>query len=219
MLHGVKINGTDLFTTYGLILLADLKIEDPKRKTDYIDIPGADGSLDLSDEPQGRPVFQDRNISFTLFKGVDDVSLEAIRSALLTNYHGKKVSLVLPSDDSHHFDGVIELGGLSGYNSGKIPVKMRAAPYRLKNTITTVTKAINRTGTITLTNEGKPVTPKFSTNAAISVSWTKDGQSHTVSLPSGNNQYITSLQLDAGSLTLSISGSATVSVEYLEGRL
>lgn len=219
MLYGVTINGTNTLTQYGLILLADLKISDPELKEEYVDIPGADGSLDFSEAPQGRPTFKDRQISFNLFKAVDDVALETLRNALMTAYHGRVVRLGLPTDADHYFEGRLQIGGLIGYNSGKIPVKVKAAPYRLKKTLTTVTKSITGSGTVTLTNEAKPVAPIISTTAPITIAWTKDGTSHSVSIGAGDDQIIPSLQLEAGSLTLTITGTASVTFEYREGRL
>lgn len=137
MLHGIGIEWYDEQIQYdsltedGLCLLDDLTIGEAKLKENYVDIPGANGSLNLSYAPQGYPVYEDREISFTLFKGVDDVALEAIRSKLANMFHGEKVELILPNDLNSCWVGVIQFGAMSGYNSGKIPVKFRAQPYKI----------------------------------------------------------------------------------------
>ena len=102
-----------------------------KLKENYVNIPGANGSLNLSYAPQGYPVYEDREISFTLFKGVDDIALEAIRAELANMFHGKEVELALPNDPNSFWTGVIQFGAISGYNSGKIPVTFRAQPYKV----------------------------------------------------------------------------------------
>lgn len=135
MLYGVDIRGeheeVNTLSDYGLCILDDLTIGEAKLKENYVDIPGANGSLDLSYAPQGYPVYEDREISFTLFKGVDDVALETIRAELANSFHGQYVDLMLPNDASHSWEGTIQFGGISGYNSGKIPVTFRAQPYKV----------------------------------------------------------------------------------------
>lgn len=136
MLHGIGIEWFDEQIQYdsltedGLCLLDDLTIGEAKLKENYVDIPGGNGSLNLSYAPQGYPVYEDREISFTLFKGVDDVVLEAIRGGLASAFHGQEVHLFLPNDPDSYWTGVIQFGTISGYNSGKIPVTFRAQPYK-----------------------------------------------------------------------------------------
>ena len=135
MLYGVSIRGENddvaTLVDYGLCILDDLTIGEAKLKENYVNIPGANGSLNLSYAPQGYPVYEDREISFTLFKGVDDIALEAIRAELANMFHGKVVDLMLPNDNKHSWEGVIQFGAISGYNSGKIPVTFRAQPYKV----------------------------------------------------------------------------------------
>ena len=140
MLHGIGIEWFDEQIQYdsltedGLCLLDDLTIGEAKLKENYVDIPGGNGSLNLSYAPQGYPVYEDREISFTLFKGVDDIALEVIRAKLANMFHGHEVHLILPNDLNSYWAGVIQFGAISGYNSGKIPVTFRAQPYKTHNT-------------------------------------------------------------------------------------
>lgn len=138
MLYGVTINGTNLLTEYGLVLLANLKIGVPKQKENRVDIPGADGSLNMSYAPQGRAVFQDREISFTLFKAVGETDRDTLVTTLRDLYHGKECSIILPNDISHYWRGVVEIGDVSGFNAGEIPVRITAEPYKYKLTETSV---------------------------------------------------------------------------------
>ena len=144
MLYGVVISGKDeeinTLSYYGLCILDDLTIGEAKLKENYVNIPGANGSLNLSYAPQGYPVYEEREISFTLFKGVDDIALEAIRAELANTFHGKEVELALPNDLNSFWTGVIQFGAISGYNSGKIPVTFRAQPY--KTNISTGAKSL-----------------------------------------------------------------------------
>lgn len=210
-LSGVTINSTDTLTSYGLFLCADLKIGEPKLKENRVDIPGGNGSLNMSYSPQGYPVYNDREISFTLAKRMTDADRETTLATIRNLWHGREVSLKLPDDTAHYWHGVISFGDISGYNSGKIPVKMTAEPYKLKNAETTVTSGA---GTVTLTNEGMPAVPTVTSTGSATIAW--DG--HSVAISAGE-QTIPQLVLPAGETEITITGSATVTFTWQEGSL
>ncbi|MEA4965381.1 MAG: hypothetical protein VB055_06130 [Oscillospiraceae bacterium] len=215
MLHGIKINGVDTLEAYGLILLSDLKIDEPELKETYVDIPGADGSLNLSYALAGRPTYKNRDISFTLYKRVEDDALKLLREQLMNAYHGRQVTLQPPFETDAHYNGVIQFGALSGYRSGKIPVTMSADPWKLKNSKTVVVSNISETGVITLQNWGKPVSLKISTTAAITITW----GSNSVSLSAGADWLVPNLVLQADETSLAVTGTSTVTITYQEGSL
>ena len=215
MLHGVVIDRIDTLEEYGLILLADLSEGEAEPKTELLDIPGGYGSLDLSDSPQGRPVYKMRDISFTLFRAVDSTALEELRAALARRWHGREVTLQLPTDAGHYYRGRIRIGSTSGYNSGKIPISMRAQPWKLKNTVTTVSVAVTEGRTVYLENECMPVSPSVSASAPVTISW----GTNSVSIDAGENWSIPALILESGITELTITGTATVSFTYQEGCL
>ena len=130
MLYGVIINGINTLDEYGLLLCADLKISEPKLKENRIDIPGGDGSLNMSYAPQGIAVYYDREITFTLFKSMGEEERDELVTTLRNAWHGLEVDLILPNDTRHYWHGVISFGDISDYNAGKIPVKMTAEPYK-----------------------------------------------------------------------------------------
>ena len=211
MLHGVTINGTNTLTAYGLFLCADLNIGEPTLKENLVDIPGGNGALNMSYSPQGYPVYNNREISFTLAKRMTDADRATALAAIRNLWHGREVSLVLPDDANHYWHGIISFGGVSGYNSGKIPVKMTAEPYKLKNAEATVTSGA---GTVTLTNEGMPVVPTVTSTGSATIAW--DG--HSVAISAGE-QTIPQLVLPAGETEITITGSATVTFTWREGSL
>lgn len=155
MLHGAIFDNVNTLQQYGLCLLDDLSIETAKRKENIVDIPGADGELDLSDLPQGYPVYSNREITFTLFKGVDDVELMQIRDELVGKYSGKTVELKLPNDNYEAaYSGVVQIGDISGYNSGKIPITINAKPFK-HISVSASSPAGRLTGAFGITNLGK----------------------------------------------------------------
>lgn len=127
MTYGVTINGTDTKTQYGLILLADLTVENPPPVINMVSVPGRSGAYDFT-ELLGNVIYGQRTISFTLFKRVGDLELKATRDALAEAYNGQRVQLTLPDDTGHYYKGRMTVGGISGYNTGRIPITMIADP-------------------------------------------------------------------------------------------
>ncbi len=230
---GVTINGTDTLEQWGLILLDDLIIGEAQLKETRVNVPGADGSLNMSyGLTDGEPVFEDRPITFTLFasglgwsngvlthaKPKNEAEVDEILGELQGRYHGREVDLILPNDSTHYWHGTLSVGAKSKYNSGKIPISIKAFPYKLKNAVTERQLTIPSGGstTVTLTNEGRRVTPTITVNATTTItkgtsSWSVQSGTHVIS----------GLYLDKGSTTIGISGTSgkTVKFAYQEGRL
>lgn len=222
MMTGVTIGGYDSKTTWGLILLDDLIVGTPELKSEWVDIPAADGSLNMSYAlTGGEPTFQMREISFSLYPlGMNEQSAAAAKMELMTFCHGRETTLKIPEDPDHYFKGVFSIGEKSGYNLLQIPVTVSAYPYRYKNDLTQVqiTVPSSRSGSVTLQNEGRRVIPEFVTTATSSFTVTKG--SSTYSFTNGTTSF-PQLYLDAGSTTLSYTGNsgAKFTIRYQEARL
>ena len=217
---GVTINSTDTLTQWGLMMLNDLVISAPVPKTAYVDLPGADGSLDYTDALVGYPVFEDRTVTFTLFKHMDEATRNSTRTALLAAYGGKKVSLVTPDLAGWHWNGRMTIGELSGYNAGRIPVSVRVNPYRLKTSTTTVTASLtaNTSKSVTLTNAGMPTIPTIRCTKACTLT-DPNGGTHSIN---ANTDYTSADFLVTGTgITFSAlaTSSASLTVTYQEGQL
>lgn len=217
---GVTINSTDTLTTWGLIMLDDLVISAPIPKTAYVDLPGADGSLDYSDALVGHPVFEDRTITFTLFKHMDESTRNSTRTALLASFGGQKVTLVTPDLAGWYWSGRMTIGELSGYNAGRIPISVRVSPYRLKSSVTTATETLsaNTPKTVTLASAGMPTVPTFNCTKACTLT-DPNGGTHSID---ANTDYTSADFLITGSgitITAQSASSATLTVKYQEGTL
>ncbi len=129
---GLIINGENTLDKYGLMLLADYTISSPVRKKNIVSVPGANGSLNLSLDVNGQPVYEDIELNFGLFKSVSDEELSDLRELLMEEYHGRTVQIIFPFDLAHYYEGLLEFGEMSQYNSGRIPVKMTAFPYKFE---------------------------------------------------------------------------------------
>lgn len=216
MLYGISINGVDMLEKYGLCLLADAVIPAPSPRETRYTVPGMDGSIDASRALTGEPVFDDVEITFTLFAGKPDAELSSIRTELLNSYHGQRVKVVFPPDATHYRMGTLKIGTVSEYNGGRIPVTMLADPWRYKLTPTTVARSDLGTAykQLSLPNERRPVIPTITVEQATTLLW---GGS-TITLSAGTYRRA-DICLAAGINILKAkvaSGTGTISVEYQE---
>lgn len=210
MIHGVKINDVNTLETYGLMLLANITISAPALKSNRIDIPWADGSLDYS-YFTGQPAYDDRKIKFTLFAPVADCELEEIRSKIMADFHGQIVNLILPDHPTMYYRGTIEFGDLSGYNSGKIPVSMVAEPWKYSVHETVVTQSGN--GVALLENLRMPVIPRITATADATLTW----PGYSVTLNTGTDQIVPALTLGVGATKVTVETAGSVTFTYRQG--
>lgn len=217
---GAVIAGINTLTEWGLILCADLVIADALLKEKRVDLPGADGSLDLSYAlTNGVPTYYDREISFTLAKPVPSDELWEAREALAALCHGRVATLALPVDEAHYFRGTFSVGGIAGDGTAVIPVRVTAEPYAYKNNQTIVPVTIPAAGTIdvVLQNEQRIVVPSFRASAALTITQGVN----TYALAANTDVRFPSLKLQAGSNALTVAGpvGSTMTITYQEARI
>lgn len=164
-----EYNAVDTYETYGLALaFDDFAVSAPQVRTDYKTIRGMDGVLDVSEAPQGFPVFEDRTIKWKMFKGPrpfmdwDIQELLALRTQFMARWQGQRIRMIFPDDPDHYWVGRLSVGALEAGN-GLFECEARVYPYKLKNVNTEVTLADLSTAykTYTLTNERRFVVPEI----------------------------------------------------------
>lgn len=216
---GVIIGGIDTLRQMGLILLADLKIGTPPLKSNIVEVPGADGTLNMSYiVGGGEPLYGNRDISFSLLKQVDGQSFSETRAKLIALCHGREQTLILPNDKTHYYKGLFNVGDSDGYNNRTIPISIIADPYAYKIELTKVKIFLPESGktNVYLHNEMRSVIPEFSAKNPFTVSF----NSSQYSLPSGISK-IPSIKLKEGNNIISLESAAEniITVSYQEARI
>lgn len=189
MYYGAILDGINTLYKWGLVLLDDLEEGTPELKTNYQDVGGMDGQLNLSYALTGGPVFGMRPVSFTLCRLLQfpqrsvyahPMSMSAIWSELMTRYHGREVELILPTDLLHHYTGVVQIGRITGKSRDCIPVSMTAEPWRERHEPTQITASLTQTPiAIELPNETRPVIPTITVTATTKITFS--GADHFIS--------------------------------------
>lgn len=213
---GIKFNDIHTFDDLNLILSAS-EIPPAKPKTTYVTIPGADGSLDLT-EANGEVKYSDRDLKFTFtFIPDESTSFEEKRTEVVNLLNGKQCKVTLDRDEEFYFRGRCSVDSYEAdRNLHQIVVSVKAHPYKFKQNVTKNTIALTGTPTThRLANARKSVVPSITCTADNTVVVFKNG---TYNLSAGTHKILDILLIE-GNNEVTVSGSGTVTFEYQEGEL
>lgn len=128
-MNNVLINNKDLEAEYGAYV-ASVQIGAPSPKTSYVDVPYADGKLDLSDYFGGIK-YENRVITITCLI-LNNIT--QTHSAILQAFHGKTENIVLAADPEYIYTGRISVGGVRATKAGTFEIVCDCKPYKKHKT-------------------------------------------------------------------------------------
>lgn len=97
------------FTDFGLAIGNNDYIGEPEYETHYVDIPGRDGFLDLSEAIADRVIYKNRKISIEFGGKGDCNDWDAVISDIRNKIHGRTVQLVFDNDPDWYWTGRAEI--------------------------------------------------------------------------------------------------------------
>lgn len=116
--HSITIGGKNTWDDWHLQPSSRPVVKPPTQKTNYIEIPGANGSLDLSDLPMGYPVYQNRQGEWEFIVENGFKSWDVLYSEILNYVHGKKFQVILEDDLAYYYEGRITVKDWKSNNNG-----------------------------------------------------------------------------------------------------
>lgn len=199
-------------------ILTAKEITPPEPKTNYVDIDGKDGTLDLTEALTGNVVYNDREITATFWT---DAGTRAEREKLLqnirTSLHGRKIKIVEPDDPDHYFYGRVVVNStvnIVPYAELKISAVCEPWRYALEESSRYVSVS-NETVDVVIRNNGsKILCPDIVVTGNITITYNGD----SVNVRKGTYK-ISNLKLQHGINVVGISGNGTITFVYREGVL
>lgn len=187
-------------------------------KTNYINIEGAHGTLDLSEALTGEPVYNDRTVtaSFMCSEG-SYKDREALLRQIRTALHGRKISIIEPDDPEHYFAGRVRLTETHNYQAYMtFDIEATCDPWRyaMNETSRRVAPAGETVGVVLRNAGDKTLHPVLTVAGAVVLDF--DGA--PVELTTGVYT-ITGLKLRPGANVVNVSGSGSVVFTYREASL
>ena len=211
---GVSFNEIHSFFDLNLVL-SKVDIPPAKPKTTFIDVPGADGTVDLT-EAHGEVKYSDRECSFTFtMLPTDSSTWEEKKTEVGNMLNGKVFNITLDKDDEYYYTGRCELKSFSENKKiRQIVVTAKVKPYKFKQNVTVMKYALSSTPkNVILMNGRKTVSPVIEcTNDNTVIAF----GGATFNLNAGKHK-ILDIQLVEGNNTVTVSGTGTVTFTYQEG--
>lgn len=215
-MNGITFGNYHSYHDFSLIL-ASKEIGAPLVKTMKIDVAGADGSLDLTDF-FGEPKYENVINKFQFSTIVPQSEFAATFSAVKNALHGKKMRVILDDDSHFYYVGRLTVSSFtSSKGIGSISIEADCEPYKYKLDKTVVSRAVNGTDIIVLTNSRKRAVPEVlietegGLNIVYQVSNVWDLGSGSFTLPE--------LELAEGDNNVTVTGVGNITFTWQEAGL
>lgn len=232
-MSGIMIGEKHTERDWGLIW-TDVEIEAPEEQRKYINIPGRDGALDLTEALKNGVKYGNRGVTNTFILPDRNIKLWHRTFSEIQNYcHGKVKKIYLDSDPSYYYMGRVSVSTeREDAVHSSIVISCNAEPYKYERTSSLEpwkwdtfsfkdgiirnykNLSINGTRTVTIRGREMRIVPVIEVSAAMTVDWA--GKTH--SLKPGKNK-IYDIELGPGENTLVFKGKGTVSIDYRGGSL
>ena len=217
MARGTDFGGVHSYRDLHLVQAA-VSVEPAKPKTNFIDVPGADGSKDFSELPAGRVVFETREITWTykLYPG-DNWALKYTQVSNAIN--GRSCHITLDDDPDWYYVGrvSVEEHAADGILH-TITVTAICQPYKLWQSESKASESLTTTyKTLTLVNDRRWVVPTITVTVPTTLLW----KGNTFSLAAGTHKVL-DIELTEGANYLqakTTTGTGSITVVYRKGAL
>lgn len=195
------------------LILSKVNITPAFPKTVFVDIPGGDGSVDLT-EALGEVKFQDRTHEFT-FTVLPTDDFEVKKRAVSNLVNGAKMKITYTKDPNYYWLGRCSVDEYeSDRNIHQIVVKAVVAPYKYKQSVTEVTFPAGTSVQKVLTNGRKSVVPIITTTADATIVF--KGNTYQLSVESTK---LLNIMFTHGENTVTVTSAQPVKFSYQEGDL
>lgn len=210
-MNGITINGLHCYDDFNLVL-ARAVISPAAPKTTYIDIPGGDGSLDLT-EALGEVKYKDRSAEI-VFVVLPDDDFEEKKQEVNDWLNGMNCTIILDADSEYYYLGRC---AVSDYDSklNQIVVTGILRPYKLARKETK--RSFDLTASpkeVKLANSRMAVCPFIECSGNATVEF--NGKSFE--FDAGTHKVL-DIRLVSGNNFLTISGGGKIIFTYREGVL
>lgn len=222
----IKIEGTatsyHTYTDWGLYITNTDCIGKPEQYTKYIEVPGRNGLLDLSEAISGRQVYTKREIKIKLSGAKNKTTWNDAISTIRNKINGKICQFVFDDDTTHYWRGRVEVKDFSSVlNLGTLTIDVPAAdPYKYSTTATTVgPTTISGSGNVTIQKGDMWTCPDIVVADKTSTNFTVTYGGVEYALTVGTNRIPSIMVGGDSNVTLAFTGSAKVSIVYRSGSL
>ena len=235
MYHSITFGDKNTWDDWHLVPSSRPVIAPPDVKSKTVDIPGADGELNLTDLLNGRPTYQNRTGSIEFIVVNDYWDWDVAYSTIMNYLQGKSMKMVLEDDPAYYYEGRF---AVSEWRSDKswslITIDYNVYPYKKDLSATDEDwlwdsfdfetqiiqngmKNLTVDGVLTVTVEGspQPVAPVITVSGPMTLSFNGIEKSMD---KAGDYKY-GDILFREGVNKITFRGSGNVTISYRGGRL
>ncbi len=212
-MRGILINhiihtGEDI----GLVM-TEKTISSPTPKTYCVDVPGRDGTLDLSEFLTGNIQYDNRQLKF---KFVGDGSRKAILSLIneMMLYHGQMLTIADDDFPDWYYIGRATIAPNDCNSYVEFEMSVDAEPFRYAIEETNIKLTVSGSKTVTIDNQGIDIVPTITTTAETAV--IKEDKRYSLGIGTFMFQ---DFLLEHGSSSITFEGNSNVTIKFREAML
>lgn len=212
-MRGILINnlihtGNDLN-----LVMTSKSLPAPQVQSQKVEIPGRNGSLDMSEYLTGEPTYDNRTLSFSFFgTGSRDTVLFLIDTML--EYHGRYVTIIVDDINNWFYEGRVEVDYVDKYHYVEFKLTVDAQPFRYAVNIKKYEYSNVNSKDIFLRNEGTKIIPTIVITAETKITY--KGMTYTLSAGEYDSE---TLLIEPGGSTWTVTTTGRITVTYREARL
>lgn len=212
-MNGIRFSNLHSYNDFGMILKSK-SIPPPQPKTSIIEIPGADGCLDLSTALTGDKVkFSNRNLQFVFT--LIGKNCEAKKSEIINAIQGKVFDIVLDTDSCFYYVGRCNITSFEqGTASAELTIECDCKPYKYNTQETQLEWNVEAEKAVQVECGRMEVVPKIT----VSENMQCEFKCTIYNLAKGTNS-ILDIQLEEGLNTLKFIGTGNVKLTFRGGSL
>lgn len=133
--HSVTFGDRNSWTDWHLVPSSRPVFAPPSVKTNYVDIPGMNGSLDLTEAVSGKPTFENRTGSFDFYVDVryeTKASWIERYSEIMAYLHGQRLEAYLDDEPYYRYVGRFDVESWTSGDGEAITINYDVYPYKLE---------------------------------------------------------------------------------------
>ena len=209
-MKGVSFDEKHSYKDFKLIT-NDITVGYPSVKMNYVDVPGRDGSLDLT-ESMGGIRYDDRKLEFKFTMMGTSEEMKSRIAGFLT--WGRK-KIILDKDKEYYYSGRCTVNSfVNNKTVSELSVTALCDPYKYRIHETIHREKISGSKTIILSNDRKTAIPVIECENTMKIGF--EGRNYE--LKEGRHK-ILDIQLKEGYNRLMVSGSGIITVIWQEGAI
>lgn len=201
------------------LILTAKDITPPEPKTNYVNLDGMSGTLDLSESLTGEVTYKDRTITASFW--TDEGSYkdrERLLREIIAALHGKKIKIIEPDDPEHYFYGRVKIKSrknILAYAEFTIEAVCEPWRYSIYDTVRRIEVSSRNAANLVIHNNGvKTLCPVITVTGSVNIIY----NGVTTPLTAGSYK-ITNIKLYQGVTVIGVSGNGSVNLTYKEADL